>query len=177
MYLQVFTLVRFRLQAYTTLRDVWYSGSTQYFTGSISTKTFGASTGVVSDQKIITLPNLRHTYDPDEKALVRVNISNKVKNPTIYTVATSNNNTIIVEDVVYKIVRNYDNLDVIPYGTGSTRFTELSYDSTGSYFTLDCDNLETNYEYRLHFAIYDSFNEAWDEHPSSFKFKLSSEQT
>ena len=163
--------------AYTTLRDVWYSGSTQYFTGSISTKTFGASTGVVSDQKIITLPNLRHTYDPDEKALVRVNISNKVKNPTIYTVATSNNNTIIVEDVVYKIVRNYDNLDVIPYGTGSTRFTELSYDSTGSYFTLDCDNLETNYEYRLHFAIYDSFNEAWDEHPSSFKFKLSSEQT
>ena len=162
---------------YTTLRDVWFSGNTEYFTGSVTPKTFGASTGIVSDQKIVTLPNLRHNYDPSEKALVRVNISNKLKNPTIYTVATSNNNNIIVEDVVYKIVRNYDNLDVIPYGTGSTRFTELSYDSTGSYFTLDCDNLETDYEYRLHFAMYDSVNNTWDEHPSSFKFKISSEHT
>ena len=162
---------------YSTLHDVWFSGSTQYFTGSITPKTFGASTGIIQDTKIIALPNLRHCYDPKEKALVRVNISNKVKNPTIYTVATSNTNTVIVEDVVYKIVRNYDNLDVIPYGTGSTRFTELSYDSTGSYFTLDCENLETDYEYRLHFATYDSYNGSWDEYPKSFKFKVSSEQT
>jgi len=162
---------------YTTLRDVWFSGSTQYFTGTISPQTFEGSTGIVQDTKVIALPNLRHCYDPDEKALVRVNISNKVKNPTIYTVATSNTNTVIVEDVVYKIVRNYDNLDVIPYGTGSTRFTELSYDSTGSYFTLDCENLETDYEYRLHFATYDSYNGSWDEYPKSFKFKVSSEQT
>jgi len=162
---------------YTTLRDVWYSGSTQYFTGTISPKSFNSSTGIILDTKIISVPNLRHCYDPNEKALVRVNISNKVKNPTIYTVATSNTNTVIVEDVVYKIVRNYDNLDVIPYGTGSTRFTELSYDSTGSYFTLDCENLETDYEYRLHFATYDSYNGSWDEYPKSFKFKISSEQT
>jgi hypothetical protein len=43
-------------------------------------------------------------------------------------------------------VRVSDNLEVIPYGTGSVMHTGLSYDVSGSYFDLDINALEADYE-------------------------------
>ena len=158
--------------SYTTLRDVWFSGSTQYFTGSITPKTHNISVNVDTTTKIISLPNLRSVYTSDEKPTIRVHITNKIKNPTIYTVATANNNSIIEEDVIYKVVRSYDNVESIPYSSGSTRYTELSYDKSGSYFSLDCNELQPGYEYQLFFSIYDSFSQTWDEYQKAFKFRV-----
>jgi hypothetical protein len=159
---------------YSTLRDVWYSGSVQYFTGSITPKSHAASTNVDTSIKLVSLSNLRSAYMQDEAPVIRVSVTNKTKNPTIYTVATSNNSSIIEEDIIYKVVRSYDNIEAIPYGSGSTRFTELSYDNSGSYFTLDCKQLEPGFEYQLFFSLYDSYSQTWDEYQKSFKFRVKS---
>ena len=159
---------------YSTLRDVWYSGSTDFFTGSISTKTHGASIAVDTSTKLISVTNLRSMYTEDESPVIRVSVINKIKNPTIYTVATANNSSIIEEDIIYKVVRSYDNIDAIPYGSGSTRHTELSYDNSGSYFVLDCNELEPGFEYQLYFSMYDSFSQTWDEYQRAFKFRVKS---
>ena len=159
---------------YSTLRDVWYSGSVQYFTGTISPKSHAVSTTVDTSTKLVSLPNLRSMYMQDEAPVIRVSVTNKIKNPTIYTVATSNNSSIVEEDIIYKVVRSYDNIEAIPYGSGSTRFTELSYDKSGSYFTLDCKLLEPGFEYQLFFSMYDSFSQTWDEYQKAFRFRVKS---
>ena len=92
--------------------------------------------------------------------------------PTIYNVATSFVPSEIIESASYKIVRITDNLEVIPYGTGSLLHTGLSYDVSGSYFDLDMNILETNYAYQVKLCFYDGATNSWKEQPDTFKFRV-----
>jgi hypothetical protein len=62
----------------------------------------------------------------------------------------------VIEDAYYRVFRTIDNLEIIPYGTGSTNndFTRLSYDVSGNYFELDTSCLEPGYSYGIQFAYY-----------------------
>ena len=91
-------------------------------------------------------------------------------NPTIYTVAQAGIQNYIIDKVYYKVIRSIDDYVVVPYGTGSIKYTELSYDVSGSYFDLDVSLLETGFEYGILFSYY--VNGAYDEHPHTYKFKV-----
>jgi hypothetical protein len=69
-------------------------------------------------------------------------------------------------------VRVSDNLEVIPYGTGSLIHTGLSYDVSGSYFDLDINMLESGYSYQMKLTYYDSITNSWKEQPETFKFRV-----
>jgi hypothetical protein len=91
-------------------------------------------------------------------------------NPTIYTVATSGIQKHIIDNIYYRIYRVIDDFEVVPYGTGSTNHTRLSYDVSGSYFKFDMSLLEAGFEYGIKLLFNLGGNFVEDE--NMYKFKI-----
>ena len=150
--------------------DRWFSGSTYYHTGSFKPKSFESSNIYETQDYVTSINNLRSEYSRGDGARLRVYTRKKNWNPTIYTVAQAGIQNYIIDQVYYKVIRTIDDYVVVPYGTGSVKYTELSYDVSGSYFDLDVSLLEAGFEYGLLFSYY--VNGAYDEHPHTYKFKV-----
>jgi hypothetical protein len=58
------------------------------------------------------------------------------------------------------------------YGTGSVKYSEMSYDESGNYFDLDMGNYESGYQYFIKFAFYDEYTKKYQEQPYKFKFRV-----
>lgn len=158
---------------YTTLRDVWYSGSTQYFTGTISPQSFAASSYSTGNSRYITkIKNLKNKYFSDEEARFNVYVRSKNWSPTIYTVASGEVENTIIPSASYRVYRVLDGLNVIPHGTGSDLHTLLSYDVSGNYFNLDMSLLEPGYAYGVKLSFYDSQRQSWIEQDQKFLFRV-----
>ena len=93
-------------------------------------------------------------------------------NPTIYTKATTEAQTFIIDSGSYKFFRVIDELDVIPYGTGSLQHTQMSYDVSGNYFDVDMRMFEPGYAYGIKLAYYDGSVGSYIEQPETFKFRV-----
>ena len=158
---------------YTTLRDVWYSTGIEYFTGTISPKSFGGSGASAGNSRYVTsIKNLRDRYFSEEEARFNVYVRNKNWSPTIYTVASSEIENTIIPSASFRVYRVLDGLNVIPHGTGSDLQTILSYDVSGNYFNLDMSLLESGYEYGIKLAFYDSQRQSWLEQDQKFLFRV-----
>jgi hypothetical protein len=103
---------------------------------------------------------------------MRLFVRPKNWNPNIYNVATSTTPNSTVVSASYKIVRLTDNLDAIPYGTGSDLSTYLSYDVSGNYFDVDMGMLEADYSYGVKFVFYNDSISTWVEQPYIFRFRV-----
>mgnify|MGYP003664892950 CR=1 FL=1 len=158
----------------TTIHDVWtnLAGTVEYHTGSISPKSLNSSEQNSVSQVVMNITNLRDTYHRNENARFRLYTRQKDWNPTIYTKAVSTPEIYIVESGSFKVVRLIDDLDVVAFGTGSDMHTQMSFDSSGSYFDIDMSMLEAGYGYGLKFALYDGGAGAWNEYPNVFKFRV-----
>ena len=155
----------------TTIFDVWYSGTTEYHTGTAVDVTTYNSSDYNFDQKYVSkIINLRANYSRNENARFRLFARKEDWSPTIYTVANAAIDTSIVDNVYYKITRANDNLIVVGYGTGSDNQTRLSYDVSGSYFDFDMTMLESNYTYQIRFAYL--INGSYVEQPEVFRFNI-----
>lgn len=156
----------------TTIYPVWFSGSVQFHTGSaITVKTFNSSNDFTTNDYYLKITNLKTNYTTSENPSFRLYTRQRNWQPTIYTVATVNPETITVEKIYYKIFRLVDNYEVIPYGTGSQQETLLSYDKNGNYFNLDMSMLEPGYSYGIKFLININDGE-YKEQSEVFKFRV-----
>jgi hypothetical protein len=72
----------------------------------------------------------------------------------------------------YRVRRVIDGLEAVSFGTSSTLHTQMSYDSSGSYFSLDMSLLEPGYSYNIDFAYYNGSVADWVEIPTKFKFRV-----
>ncbi len=158
----------------TNLFDVWSSlhGATEYFTGSIDTnvrKGYGFTSGI---RYILTMPNLQREYSSVETARLKLFVRQKDWSPNIYTVANTLVPAHIIPSASYRVKRAIDDLEVIPYGTGSLEHTGLSYDTSGSYFDLDMKMFEPGYNYELQFTFKDENTSTYYEQPYKFKFRV-----
>lgn len=70
-------------------------------------------------QHMFNITNLKSIYSTNEQARFRVYVRQKDWNPTIYTRATSEAQTLTIDSGSYRFYRVIDELDVIPYGTGA----------------------------------------------------------
>ena len=120
----------------------------------------------------MNITNLRDRYYRNETAQFRLYTRNKDWQPTIYVKASAVPENLIIESGSFKVVRLVDNLDVIAFGTGSDKHTELSYDTSGSYFEVNMNMLEAGYAYGIKFAFYDDVAQSWNEYPDIFKFRV-----
>ena len=170
--------------AVETLYDVWYLDGTaqlgtQINTGSFEPLVFRASQDNMDKQYVANITNLKHSYDSSEKARIRVVTRLKNWNPTIYSKATAKVENLVLEDMYYKIVRVFDDFEVISYGTGSAvapqtiglagSYTRLSSDVSGSYFDLDMSLLEAGYMYGIRLAYFQE--PGYKEFNKTFKFR------
>jgi hypothetical protein len=157
------------------LFDLWCSlptGSTQYKTGSISTKTFRNFQGAPTFERHTAIQNLQTSYRRNQTVRFRTFVRDKNWSPTIYTVSTTVNPTEVIESASYRILRLVDNYEVLPYGTGSEYSTYLSYDVSGNYFDLSMLELEAGYMYGIKLSYYNGSVATWVEQPETFKFRV-----
>jgi len=148
-----------------------HSGSVEYHTGSgITVNTYDSQNYNIDQKYVSKIINLKAVYSRDETARFRVYTRQKNWYPTIYTKASTNIQTSIVEDVYYQVKRVSDNLAVIPYGTGSINQTLVSYDVSGSYFDLDIGMLNSDTVYEMAFTYI--INGAYVEQPEKFRFRV-----
>ena len=159
--------------SFDTVCDVWFSGSKQYFTGSFDPVQLNAGELTHEEEYITSVTNLKSTYFRTSKPTLRTFVRRKNWDPNIFTVATSDIKPEIVDKSYYRMYRTIDNMEVFPYGTGSSQETLMSYDVSGNYFDLDMNMLEPGYSYALKFTYY--VNGKYKEQPETFKFKVEEE--
>jgi len=70
----------------------------------------------------------------------------------------------------YSIVNDQTNETVVPFGTGSTEFTRLSYNSDGNYFDTFMNWAIPGFVYRIKFLVY--FNKSKKTYDESWRFKV-----
>ena len=160
-----------------TLHDVWYSGSTQFHTGTIypDTRTLEATTR--TNDYYVSITNLKKVYDSEETARFRIYSRLKGWSPTIYTRAVSEPQLYIPTSGSYEIFRIIDNHKVVEHATGSLKYTELSFDASGSYFDFDMSMLEPGYSYGVKLAYYDDFISDYKPINKVFKFRVEKYET
>ena len=159
---------------------MWSTGSivngdhlkNQFFTGTIDATKLLASDNNPNKTHVIALDNLKPIYSTKETARFRLYVREKDWNPTIYTRATAQIENNIIESASYSIFRISDELDVIPYGTGSDMHTQLSFDVSGNYFDLDMGLLEAGHGYGLKFVFYNGAIGSYVEQSDVFKFRV-----
>ena len=164
--------------SFDTIFDVWHTGSSpriEFYTGSYEPQRVETSDLLYDRVYLTTITNLEDSYAKGQKPRLRVFVRDKNWQPNIYTVANAAVKTTIIDDAYYKIFRSIDNLEIIPFGTGSSNknFTRLSYDVSGNYFELDTSCLEPGYMYGIKFAYY--LQGDYREQPEVFKFKIEEE--
>lgn len=158
---------------YPNLVDVWEYDSTEFFTGSaIIPKKHSPLQYNLSNNYIVNISNLKKIYGTSETARFRLYVRPRNWSPTIYNKAISTPENTMISTASYEICREYDNLKVIPYGTGSYKHTVLSHDVSGNYFDLDMGLFEPGYSYKIKFAFYDDGVSDYVEQPYEFKFRV-----
>ena len=156
----------------TTLYDVWHSGAFQYHTGTVLAKSLSSYDYVDTNKYVLSVPNRQVEYHSDQVHRIRVYARTKNWSPNIYTTATTVPNSLVFNSASYQIYRIIDDRVVVPYNTGSTQATRLSYDVSGNYFDLDTSYLEPNYSYGAKFSVYDPDTGNYEEQPFTYKFRV-----
>jgi len=155
-----------------TVYDMWYSGSTGYHTGSITVKSFLAKGYNPEETHVLSMPSLRKEYKKDQTHRLNLYVREKNWSPNIHTAAVrSSIPSLIIPSASFQLRRCIDDYVVIPYGTGSSLHTGLSYDVSGNYFDLDTTYLKAGYLYDVQYSFYDEEN-GWEEQPYRFKFRV-----
>ena len=165
-----------------TVNDVWFKldGSVtnaaataiQYATGTINLKSFASQGHNPETAYVLSMPRLKKEYRKNQTHRLDLYAREKNWSPNIYTVAVQSSiASLIIPSASYQVRRSIDDYVVVPYGTGSTLHTGLSYDVSGNYFDLDTTYLETGYLYEIQYSFYDEEN-GWEEQPYRFKFRV-----
>ena len=160
----------------SVIYDVWHSGTApdrvNFHTGTIDVKTHAAATYQPNIKYYCNITNLKSLYSTNESPRLQLYVRPKDWSPTIYTVATTDIETTIIEKAAYKIYRIVDDLEVIPYGTGSDDHTIMSYDEKGNYFDLDMNLLQLDYAYGIKIAFYNPSTKSYVEQSPTWKFRV-----
>ena len=154
------------------IHDVWHSGGVEFFTGSFFPELMPTYDNAPTFNRITSCKNLKKSYSRKDTSRFRFFVRDRNWSPTLYTVATANNPTEVIESASYGIFRVIDNLAAVPYGTGSNYSTYLSYDKEGNYFDLDMELLEPDYMYEIRLSYYNDSIGDWQEQPQTFKFRV-----
>lgn len=148
--------------------DRWEVSGTVYYTGEINPNTLLYSN---NKQFVSAIKNMKSVYSHNDGE-VEMNVFIRQKNwsPTIYSVSSNQTQHFPVEKSYYKVFRFVDDLEIIPYGTGSIEYTKMSIGNDSNYFNLDMTLFEPGYLYgvRLLYKI----NNDYLEQPEVFKFRV-----
>jgi hypothetical protein len=153
-----------------TYYDVWYSGSTAYYTGSFDAKLLPSSETLEGKEYIVNITNLKQSYTSGSVENFKLFIREKDWSPNIYKIVSKEVENITLNNLYYKVFRILDNYTIIDYGIEPIKYTLCSYNKDGNYFDLTMDIFEPGYMYGIKFMIVDGDNKT--ELPQLFKFRV-----
>lgn len=162
-----------------TLYDKWHSNipiqnpTVTYYSGTILVKDIYQDQISDRDNFIISMPNLQQEYHNENKVRLDLFIRKRNWEPTVYSTAVAQRDHIYVKNAYYEIKRSIDNKIIIPFATGSIKYTKLSYDHNGHYFYLDMNIFEPDYEYLISYLF--EFANKKVLMKDKFKFRIRSE--
>lgn len=135
--------------------DIWYSGSRVYLTSSFKPLALTASKVDTYNEFVLDVTNLKRTYSPDEETRLKVHARKRNYKTHIGVVATASlaRDTEYVEKMYYSIENDETGEVVVPFGTGSVAYTQLSYNYDGNYFDMYMKSLVRGFVYRIKFLI------------------------
>lgn len=136
-----------------TFYDIWHSSNTVYMTGTFSVARLTASQVTYKDDLVFSVSNVKKFYSNDEEAFIRLHAR---KGKYLTHVAHSASTSLDLEylDNVYYSIRNEETYEtVVPFGTGSLKYTKLSYDKDGNYFKLNMNAFVPGFTYKLLFLV------------------------
>jgi len=120
---------------------------------------------------VLSMPNLKPSYDKNDKVTFRINARNRNRNLNVYSSVVKSVKSSPLQEAFFKIVRVTDNYEIVGYSTASNpSFSRLSRDVSGSYFDLDMSILQPNYLYEVSFLI--KQNQNYLEQKEKFKFRV-----
>ena len=152
------------------LRDVWYSGSNNYFTSLIDAKIRIFDNTFVNKEAVFSITNLKNTYKTYEKPTIRIFGRYKDWSPNIYKIASKEINTLTFKNLYYKIFRIVDGLIIVDYGIDPVAYSLCSYDKDGNYFDIDMSMFQKGYGYGIKLMLLNGDTKV--EIPDVFRFKV-----
>lgn len=136
--------------------DIWTDASGRVLrTGSfVPVSTTGSSQDVYSEFAV-NMNNLKAVYNTSEEARFFVNVRNLNYNTHkgILRSASLDVDREYMENMYYSLLNDETGETVIPFGTGSVKYTKLSYDGNGNYFDFWMQSLVPGFKYRFLFLI------------------------
>lgn len=148
--------------------DRWEVGGVRYYTGEVSPNGLLYSN---NKQFVSAIRNMKSSYShQDGDVEFDVFIREKNWSPNIYSISSAQSQHFPVEKSYYKVFRFVDDLEIVPYGTGSIEFTKLSIGPDSNYFNLDMNMFEPGYLYGIKLLY--KINNDYLEQPEVFKFRV-----
>jgi hypothetical protein len=138
-----------------TLFDIWFSGSSVYMTGTFVPLVITGSSVDQYSEFVCKVDNLKQIYSVNEEARMKVNVR---KRDYKTHVGSFKSGSLVmekeyIEKMYYSISNNETGEVLIPFGTGSLPYTQLSYDGNGNYFNLFMNSFVPGFVYRIKFLI------------------------
>lgn len=135
--------------------DVWHSASRAYMTGTFTPLVLTGSQIDQYDEFDLDVVNLKRVYGVNEEARIIVNV--RKRDYVTHVGALSSASLAIEREYIEKMYYSIENETtgemVIPFGTGSVAYTQMSYNGDGNYFNIWMSSFVPGYSYRIKFLI------------------------
>lgn len=95
--------------------------------------------------------DVRHIYFSDEVVDLHLTVRSKDYNPATVATASADAPGTVLMDAYYRIVNERTGEVVVPYGTGTVKYTKLSWNDAGNYFRIYMNSLPTGTLMRFDF--------------------------
>lgn len=138
-----------------TFYDIWEDGSTLLSSGSFTPTLLTSSVVDYNNQYVVAPKSLKSVYRTSEKARIAVNVRKRdyVTHVGVVSTASLTPQTEYIEKMYYSVINDETGEVVIPFGTGSVAYTQMSYNSAGNYLDLWMSNFVPGFKYRLLFLL------------------------
>lgn len=134
--------------------DIWHTSAKTFMTGTFFPTDSFSSTSVAPFSPFTQIVNLRERYIQSDQPRLNVYIRLPDYNPAVVLTSSIDvPNGLVATEGYYQIVEDTTDRLVIPFGTGSTQETRLSYDLGGNYFKFRMDSLPPKSLYRIQFLF------------------------
>ena len=137
--------------------DVWFSGAVSYMSAAFTPLVLTGSQIDPYDEFDVAISNLKRIYSSTEDARLIVSVRKRDFVTHVGSITSASLGLIrereYIEKMYYSIENDETGEVVVPYGTGSIPYTQLSYNGDGNYFNLFMQNFVPGFLYRIKFLI------------------------
>src|SRR6185369_6163884 len=113
----------------SSFNDIWFNGPKTFMTGTFTPGRLAGADNIGPREYFVTIPHMRNQYEASEKVRFGLYVAPADYRPAVVTTASLEPFGVVVTKAYYRIDNDRTEGVVVPFGTGSTETTRLSYDS------------------------------------------------